>query len=107
VSRLSEIAGYVVGFAISFSPTALALLASAWLSKRSVEEWQLLAWVPPLPLVIWWIYFLIAAIRDPTSHNLWPLEMILWLALSLVLFVAFIVGRRLSGSSNRLSRWRH
>ena len=99
--------GYVVGFIIAFAPAALAIVVAASLSRRSVEEWQLLAWVPPVPLVGWWIYFAIAALRDPTSHNLWPLELIFWAGVSAVLFMVFLVGRKVSASGRRQSPWKH
>lgn len=107
MSHGGAVSGYLVGFAISFAPTALALLCSAMLSRRSVEEWKLLAWVPPLPLVAWWLYFLVAVLRDPSSHNLWPLELVLWSLVSAGLFVAFLAGRRIVRSGDAsLSRWR-
>jgi hypothetical protein len=35
--------------------------------------------------------------RDPTSHNLWPFEMIVASLFSLVLFGIFLLARRLFG----------
>ena len=98
--------GVAVGFLIAVSPTVAAVAYSARLSKRSVEEWKLIAWIPPLPLVIWWIYWIIAALRSRLP-NLWPFGMIFCLALTVVLFVAFLIGRKVSGSRERLKGWRH
>jgi hypothetical protein len=97
--------GYVVGFAISFAPTALALLASYQLSKRSVEEWQLLAWVPPLPLVGFWIWLLVGMVRNPTGNNLWPFAMVFFILITAALFVLFLVARKFLGSAVP-PRWR-
>ena len=101
MSKGSDWFGYVVGFVIAFTPTALALLWSRQLSRRSEDEWQLLAWVPPIPVIAWWIWFLIAVLRDPTSHNLWPLELVLWMLVSAGLYVAFLVGRRVAARASR------
>ena len=96
----------LVGFAIAFAPTALAVFLAAQLSQRSREEWQLLAWVPPMPLVGWWLYFVIAALRDPASHNLLPFELAAWSALSVILFAVFLVARRLLASHSERLDWR-
>jgi len=98
--------GVAVGFVIVISPTVAAVALSAKLSKRSVEEWKLIAWIPPLPLIACWIYVLIASVRG-TLPNLWPAAMLFALAITVVLFIAFVVGRKLSGSSDRLTGWRH
>ena len=93
---MDQAVGYVVGFAIAVAPAALAVVAANRLSRRSVEEWRLLAWVPPIPLAAWWVYFLISVIRDPSSHNLWPFEMIGWSVVSAALFAVFLIGRKLA-----------
>lgn len=98
--------GYLFGFVIAFAPTAVALFAAAKLSRHSVEDWQLLAWVPPMPLAAWWVYFVIAVLRDATSHNLWPLEMVLWAVVSAVLFGVFLVGRKVLSPSAEARGWR-
>ena len=89
----------LIGLLIFIAPTAGALALSAWLSKTSKEEWRLIAWLPPLPMVAWWIYFGVAILRDRTSHNLWPFELAIWTALSVVLYIAFFVGRRIADAT--------
>jgi hypothetical protein len=89
--------GVAVGFVIAISPTVGAVALSARLSRRSVEEWKLIAWIPPLPLIVWWVYLGVAALRGKVP-NLWPFGMLFCLALTVVLFIAFFVGRKLSGS---------
>lgn len=51
-------------------PTLFAGLVAARIARSSREQWQLLAWVPVLPLAIWGIFTTVATTRDPTSHNL-------------------------------------
>ena len=86
---------FVAYLAIFSVPAALAALGSAALAKSSREEWQLLAWVPVAPLALWAPFIAWGIARDPTSHNLWPFELVVWAALSLALFVAFRVLRHL------------
>ena len=97
--------GVAVGFVIAISPTVAAVALSARLSKRSVEEWKLIAWIPPLPLIACWIYVLVGSLRG-TLANLWPFAMLFCLAITVVLFVAFLLGRKLAGSGE-LKGWRH
>jgi len=83
---------------LAFSvPAAIAAFFSARLSRTSRDEWQLLAWVPVLPLGLWAVYIAWGVTRDPTSHNLWPFELIVWIALSLCLLGLFGLGRRMLG----------
>lgn len=77
-------------------PAAVAALVCAMLARRSRDEWQLLAWVPSLPLTGWGLYIAYGLTRDPTSHNLWPFELIVWVALSAILFALFVIARRMA-----------
>jgi len=86
-------AANLAGFAV---PAAVVSIAAAALAKTSRDEWKLLAWVPVLPLALWAVFIAWGVTRDRTSHNLWPFELVIWGALSLVLFGAFAVGRRLA-----------
>jgi hypothetical protein len=82
-------------------PAALAALVAMWLARTSRDEWQLLAWVPVLPLAGWGVSIAWSVTRDPTSHNLWPFELVFWAALSLVLFGIFLFTRWLVVRSDR------
>ena len=84
-------------------PAALLALNSARLAKTSQDEWQLLAWVPGAPLAIWGCFIAWGVTRDPTSHNLWPFELVTWSALSGALLVLFLLARRLM--SRRRPNW--
>lgn len=72
------------GFAGVYAAAALGL---GWLSGRG---WPVaLGMVAPLPLA-----FLIEVLRDPTSHNLWPFEAVMyWLPAFALAFVAAWIGR--------------
>lgn len=81
-------------------PAALLSLSSARLSRASREEWQLLAWVPVLPLLLWGVYIAVGTTRDPTSHNLWPFELVFWGLASLLLLGLFLAARRIWGRAS-------
>jgi hypothetical protein len=80
----------------------------AWrMSKTSRDEWQLLAWVPVLPLAIWGVIVAIAVTRDRTSHNLWPFEAVFWGALSVVLLGLVAIGRKFATRSEKARQSSH
>jgi hypothetical protein len=52
-----------------------------------------------LPLVlfgIWLVMFLIDVARDPTSHNLWPFEMLMWAGYTAVWLTVLFIVRKLT-----------
>ena len=104
---MKNVFGIVVGFTIAFAPTALALLASAYLSKRSVEEWRLLAWVPSAPVVFFWGFLVVYMLRDPTANVIWPIPLVAAIVLSAALFGLFFMGRKLSRSNAPRRPWQH
>jgi hypothetical protein len=92
---LRHILNFLFNLAVFAVPTAIAALGSTTLAKSSREEWKILAWVPVIPLAIWALFIAWGVTRDRTSHNLWPFELVIWSALSLMLFGGFLLGRRL------------
>ena len=74
-------------------PAALAAILAGFLSASSRDEWKVAAWVPVIPLALWGPYIAFDVTRDPTSHNLWPFELVVWGLLTVVLFVVFLLGR--------------
>jgi len=88
---------FFTNFAIFLVPAALLSIGAWSLSKSSHEEWKVLAWVPVLPLAIWAPWIAWDVTRDPTSHNLWPFEVVIWGILSAGLFAAFVIARRIFG----------
>jgi hypothetical protein len=95
---------FLVNLVIFSVPAAVAGIASARLAASSDEEWKLLAWVPISPLVLWAVFIAWGVTRDPTSHNLWPFELVVWTLLTLALFAGFLMGRRLTRASS--TDWR-
>lgn len=79
-------------------PAALVGLGSLKLARTSRDEWRVLAWSPVLPLAAWAVHIAWGVTRDPTSHDLWPLELVIWCVLSLALAGLFLLGRRLFGA---------
>jgi|SRR4029079_7035326 hypothetical protein len=77
-------------------PAAPFAWVASRMAKTSRDEWQLLVWVPVLPLAIWGVIVAFAITRDPTSHNLWPFEAVIWGALGAGLLGLVVIGRRLA-----------
>jgi hypothetical protein len=95
---------FIVNCVIFSVPAGLAALGSAKLAKSSRDEWQVFAWIPTAPLALWGLFIIWGVTRDPTSHNLWPFELVFWTALTLILFAAFLGLRRLN--SRPSNDWR-
>jgi hypothetical protein len=79
----------------------LAFAAPAWGLWRWRGGWRVAAAVPAvlMAFVIWRIMFGVA--RDPTSHNLWPFEILQAGVLSLVVMGVLALARKFSGASRR------
>ena len=90
-------------------PAVMAGFASAHLSRTSKEEWALLAWVPPLPLLAFGVYVGVVQARDPTAANLWPFAMVFFAGVTVALFGLFLLARKFLyvANSNRPIRRRH
>lgn len=63
-----------------FSFTGLAIT----FMRRWHGAWRWLASLPGVVLSIVILNILIGTLREPTSHNLWPLEIVMWSAGGLV-----------------------
>jgi hypothetical protein len=55
-----------------------------------------MVWLPVLPLAAWGAMIAWSVTRDPTAHNLWPLELVFWAAVSAALQAIVLVVRRLA-----------
>lgn len=98
----------IVNLILLCSPALIAGFASARLSRTSREEWALLAWVPPLPLLGFGLYVGIVQARDPTAANLWPFVMVFFIAVTLALFGLFLLARKFMDSDpSELPKWRN
>ena len=87
---------FLVNLATFLIPAAPFAIVAYRLARVSRDEWQLMAWLPVLPLGIWGVVVAWGVTRDKTSHNLWPFEMVVWGILSLIVLVGVLVGRSLA-----------
>lgn len=79
---------------------AMVAILAVWtagftaLNYRAVRQWRnswkLVRWVPTMILAFWDFYLIV--LSDPTSHNLWPIELIGITALSLICLAAIAVA---------------
>ncbi len=56
------------------------------------DSWEWVRWTPTIILGLWELYLLIVLIKDPTSHNLWPLELLGITVLSLIALAVVAVA---------------
>jgi hypothetical protein len=82
-----------LGMLVVLVPALLAGLLSAHLARTSDDFWRVPAWVPVAPVAIDGLLIYVGVAVDPTSHNLWPIELFLAGLFSLVLFGAFLLLR--------------
>jgi len=68
--------GSIVFFAVILLFVVLEVVAI----RRMKGVWRWLACVPIAALVVIIAIIVISVIYDPTSHNLWPLEILIWSA---------------------------
>ena len=52
--------------------------------RRWQKIWRILALLPGIAVIVVILNIVFGVWRDPTSHNLWPFEIILWSAGGLV-----------------------
>ena len=75
---------------------AVCTAGFAALNYRAVRQWrdswELVRWVPTMILAFWDFYLIVSSLSDPTSHNLWPIELIGITALSLIFLAAIAVA---------------
>ena len=66
-------------------------LVAVW---RGKGVWKLVATLPILAVFAVGLNIVLGTSRDPTSHNLWPLEVVLWSGVGIIFSVAFMVFQR-------------
>ena len=76
------------------------IAAPVWALWRWQGLWRAAAVVPALIIGYVVLRIVIDTARDPTSHNLWPFELLQAGAISLVLIGLLLAARRLSGTRN-------
>ena len=74
------------------------LLASAWDLRRSRGGWRIAAAAPVVMMALVVLRILVDAARDPTSHNLWPFEIVMWGGFSCLWMLVSGLVHKLSGA---------
>lgn len=71
------------------------VIADITLLRRWRGGWRVVAALPLVALVAWAIVIIASILRDPTSHNLWPMELSLWCAGGYLWLGLLALARRL------------
>lgn len=91
--------GFVLGM---FAVGVLGFAAPAWGMWHWRGGWRLAAIVPAAMMTFVVLRLLFDTSRDPTSHNLWPFEILQVGVLSTVIMLVFVVARKVTGVSRAL-----
>lgn len=81
----------------------LALMAGGvfapfWYAWKWRGGWRVAAAIPAAVMVFIVARIVVDGVRDPTSHNLWPLEILLWAVASLGVLGVLKLARRIVGA---------
>lgn len=79
----------------------LGFAVPAWGIWRWRGGWRIAAAVPAVMLAFVVLRILVGVARDPTSHNLWPFEILQVGALGVVVMGALSLARKLTGAGRR------
>ncbi len=79
----------------------LGFAAPVWGMWRWRDGWRIAAAVPAAMMAFVVLRIVFGITLDPTSHNLWPFEILRVGALSVVVMVVLLVARKLSGAERR------
>lgn len=90
-------------FVALLMPVVLVLLlagiaAPAWALWRWRGGWRLAAAVPATLMALAVARIVFDTARDPTSHNLWPFEILLWGACNLLAIIVLALARLITGN---------
>jgi hypothetical protein len=85
----------LIGLLVLGLPVA-SLVLPIWALWRWQGGWRILAAIPTAVVALKIASVLLAVSRDPTSHNLWPLEIALWEIPALALLALLWLARRLA-----------
>jgi hypothetical protein len=75
--------------------------APVWMIRRWSGPWRLAAAVPAALMAFVVLRIVVGVTRDPTSHNLWPFEIVIASALCAGLCLALLISHRLLAPSER------
>lgn len=89
------------GFMLAMVAVGIAgLAAPAWSLWRWRGGWRIAAALPAAIMAFVVLRIVIDTSRDPTSHNLWPFEILMAGALSAGLIIALMVARKVTGAAS-------
>ena len=75
----------------------VSIAAGLWALRNWSGKWRVLALASLLPIVIVAANIVVDVASDPTSHNLWPFEVLMAGVASLILRGCIEIGRRIVG----------
>jgi hypothetical protein len=78
-----------------------SVVAPAWALWKWRGGWRLAAALPAGVIGFVILRIIVDTARDPTSHNLWPFEILIWGSLSLAAMGVLALVRRLAGGHRR------
>jgi hypothetical protein len=78
-----------------------SVVAPAWALWKWRGGWRLAAVLPAAVIGFVVLRIIIDTALDPTSHNLWPFEILIWGSLSLAAMGVLALVRRLAGGGRR------
>jgi len=93
------VSGFMLGM---LALGVLGFAAPAWGLWRWRGGWRIAAAVPAALMAFVVLRLILGVSLDPTSHNLWPFEILLTGALSVAIMIAVVVARKVTGA-NRAS----
>ena len=76
------------------------LAGPAWALWKWHGGWRVAAAVPAALMAFVVLRILFGVSRDPTSHNLWPFEILIWGVVSLVIMGGLVIARRFIGTGD-------
>jgi hypothetical protein len=92
-------AALVSGFMLAmFALGLLGFALPAWGGRRWRGGWRIAAAVPGAMMAFVVLRIIVGVMLDPTSHNLWPFEILMAGAGSAALMAVLMVARKLSGA---------
>jgi hypothetical protein len=78
----------------------VGLAAPAWAWWRWRGGWRVAATLPAALMAFVVLRIILDTARDPTAHNLWPFEILMFGAISLVIIGALAIARGVIGAKN-------
>lgn len=92
---------FVGGFMLAVVALGLlGIFAPVWAMRRWSGGWRLAAAVPAVMIAFVVVRIVVGVAVDPTSHNLWPFEILQVGTLSIVVIGVLFAARKFSGAAN-------